>query len=316
MKQTHNLRESSLKIAVPLIVAAMVIIGGPTYAVIHAMNQPPILSAAEKRAAVEAKLPKLDLLTVATGKRLYEASCFACHGADGRGVPGLGMDLVDSRLARRMTDRALIQLIAGGRGPGDPGYVGPIPMPPRGGRDDFNDEHIAAIVNYVRALQAPIRVVEGAIPDVEVAILDDMDEPPVSEAVAEVSAEPPVAAVLTTADATDAAPVATATAEPLVFDADTLKRGKRVYNSCIACHAKTGAGVANTGADLVHSTFVGSTSDDALREFIKTGRAPGAPGSVMNLNMPPKGGNPALKDNQIDDVVVYIRSLRQSGDAK
>jgi hypothetical protein len=32
--------------------------------------------------------------------------------------------------------------------------------------------------------------------------------------------------------------------------------------------------------------------------------------------MPPKGGNPALKDEQIHDIVAYIRSLRQSAKAE
>lgn len=320
MKQTSPPHESRLKVALLLILAAIPIIGGPMYGVVRAIRQPAVQSPAEKRAALEAAMPKLDLMTVATGKRLYEASCVACHGVDGRGVPNLGRDLVNSRLARRIPDGELLQLIIHGRKPGDAGYVGPIPMPPRGGRDDFSDEHIAAVVSYVRALQVPSRVAEGAIPDVEVAVLDGVDEPPVEPAapVAPVAPTGPVVAVATPAPADTPGVAATddAAVEAVVFDADTLKRGKRVYNSCIACHGKNGAGIASTGADLIHSSFVRSSSNDALRDFIKSGRAPGAPGSVMNLNMPAKGGNPALKDNQIDDVVIYIRSLQQSADGK
>ena len=33
---------------------------------------------------------------------------------------------------------------------------------------------------------------------------------------------------------------------------------------------------------------------------------------LTKIGMPPKGGNPALKDEQIGEIVAYLRSLRQS----
>ena len=82
--------------------------------------------------------------------------------------------------------------------------------------------------------------------------------------------------------------------------------------SCIACHGRDAGGVKNMGKDLVNSPFVVQSPDDVLVDFIKKGRMPGDPGNTTNIAMPPKGGNPALKDDQIRDIVAYLRSLRQS----
>jgi disulfide bond formation protein DsbB len=44
--------------------------------------------------------------------------------------------------------------------------------------------------------------------------------------------------------------------------------------------------------------------------FIKTGRPSGDPLNTTGVDMPPKGGNPALSDEQILDIVAYIRTLQ------
>jgi mono/diheme cytochrome c family protein len=285
--------ESLVLAAVMLAIAGAIIVGGPIVAVAREVAKPPELTVAERRAQRESAMPPLDLMLVARGKRLYEASCIACHAADARGVPNLGRDLVHGQLARSLSDQEMIAMVVRGRFPGDAGFKGPVPMPPKGGRDDFSDADIHAVVAYVRALQVPSRIPAGELPEVHIALLDG----PIDETTASQTA-PPTAPVSTT--------------EPVAFDPEVIKRGKRVYASCIACHARDGTGVKGIGADLVHSSFVRDSEDDSLRDFIKTGRQPGAPGSVMNMNMPPKGGNPALKDTQLDDVIVYLRSLQQA----
>lgn len=98
----------------------------------------------------------------------------------------------------------------------------------------------------------------------------------------------------------------------LTLDPEAVKRGKRGYMSCIACHGKTGSGVKGVGKDLLHSEFVARSSDEDLLAFIKTGRSSDDPANTTGIAMPPKGGNPALKDNQIQDIVTYIRSLQQA----
>ena len=109
-----------------------------------------------------------------------------------------------------------------------------------------------------------------------------------------------------------AAPAPTPVKAAVVPIGDAIARGKRAYMSCMACHGKDATGVKNIGKDLVNSTFVQRLSDEALVDFVKKGRGPTDPDNTTKIAMPPKGGNPALKDEQIKDIVAYLRSLRQS----
>lgn len=93
------------------------------------------------------------------------------------------------------------------------------------------------------------------------------------------------------------------------------QHGRELFGmTCIACHGPSGAGIPNLGANLRESKFVAGKTDAQLVEFIKKGRQPGEPGSVLGLMMPPKGGNPSLDDASLRDIVAFIRSLQ--ADAK
>ena len=92
--------------------------------------------------------------------------------------------------------------------------------------------------------------------------------------------------------------------------------GKQLFNmSCFVCHGPTGTGVPGLGANLRDSKFIAARTDDALVAFIKTGRQPGDPNTVLNLTMPPKGGNPALDDTSLRDVVAFLRMLQAQAKA-
>ena len=52
-------------------------------------------------------------------------------------------------------------------------------------------------------------------------------------------------------------------------------------------------------------------SDEQLLAFIKTGRPTSDPANTTGVDMPPKGGNPALTDAQIVDIIAFIRTLHQ-----
>src|SRR5689334_20431667 len=45
-----------------------------------------------------------DPAMVAAGKTIYSSICFACHGPDAHGIPGLGKDLVTSTFVHGQTD--------------------------------------------------------------------------------------------------------------------------------------------------------------------------------------------------------------------
>ena len=88
-------------------------------------------------------------------------------------------------------------------------------------------------------------------------------------------------------------------------------RGKELYGQvCIACHGPQGEAKPNLGKDIGKSTFVHGLSDDELVAFLKRGRAPGDPMNTTGVAMPPKGGNPALTDDDLRAIVAYVRQLQ------
>lgn len=88
--------------------------------------------------------------------------------------------------------------------------------------------------------------------------------------------------------------------------------GEEQYNQvCIACHGPGGEGVEGLGKPFTTSEFVASQSDQELLEFIKQGRPIDHPDNTTGVDMPPKGGNPALTDDQIMDIIAYIRTLQE-----
>ena len=80
---------------------------------------------------------------------------------------------------------------------------------------------------------------------------------------------------------------------------------------CAACHGPAGEGMPGLGKDMTHSTFIAESSDEALLEFVKVGRLPSDPLSAGMAPMPPKGGDPTLTDQQLRDVIAFVRRLQQ-----
>ena len=90
---------------------------------------------------------------------------------------------------------------------------------------------------------------------------------------------------------------------------DTIK-GKKLWDaSCRSCHGTHGEGIPGQGTVLNTSTFVQDHSDQELIEFVLVGREAASPDSILNLQMPPKGGNLMLKKPDILDIVTYMRTL-------
>lgn len=89
-------------------------------------------------------------------------------------------------------------------------------------------------------------------------------------------------------------------------------KGEQLFQStCSACHGPDARGLPNLGKNLRESEFVKSLSDQELLEFIKKGRPASDPANTTGVDMPPKGGNPALTDQDIMDIIAYIRSIQE-----
>lgn len=103
-----------------------------------------------------------------------------------------------------------------------------------------------------------------------------------------------------------AAPRATATS------AGNATAGKELFaGTCSACHGPEGKGVTGLGKDLTTSTFVMERTDTEMLEFLKTGRPASDPLNTTGVDMPPKGGNPALDDAKLMDIIAYLRELEK-----
>lgn len=257
-------------------------------------------NAEERRIAFQERLKAHDRLVAAAplatlpvdravhGRALFQNSCAACHNLDGTGVEGLGKNLTISWFVASQGDSELAAFVTRGRAANEPLNTTKVPMPPKGGHDELTDSDLSDIVTYVRGLQDPRRL------------------PPLPAVVAAAPAAP------TEAQKAEALAAAGGDAELAGY----IAHGTTIFAStCSACHGKDAKGLPNLGKDLVHSTFCKGLDDDGLLAFVKRGRDPSDPQNTTKVGMPPRGGNPALSDDDLLDVIAYVRSLQKQASA-
>ena len=113
-----------------------------------------------------------------------------------------------------------------------------------------------------------------------------------------------IVCALALAGCASAGPGGQVTSDPAVA------RGKRAFEqTCVACHGPDGVGIAGLGAALSDNAFTEGMSDAELAVFIKTGRRSDDPANTTGVEMPALGGNPALTDADVADLVAYLRDL-------
>lgn len=101
----------------------------------------------------------------------------------------------------------------------------------------------------------------------------------------------------------------TATTAPSGGSGD-IAAGSAVYaGTCVACHGGNAEGIEGLGKPLAPSDFVKDNSEQELAAFIAVGRPAGDPANTQGVDMPPKGGNPSLDDQDLLDVAAYLKSL-------
>lgn len=120
--------------------------------------------------------------------------------------------------------------------------------------------------------------------------------------------------------ATESAPLGArsgrATAVDDVDQAAYAASGATLYAQfCAACHGERGAGRKGLGKTLAQSAFVQSLDDEALLAFIKRGRYPSDPENTTGVGMPPRGGSPSLVEDDLLDIIAYLRTLQKGGES-
>jgi len=92
---------------------------------------------------------------------------------------------------------------------------------------------------------------------------------------------------------------------------ETIALGaKNFQGTCATCHGKDANGLPKQGKSLLMNPYIIDKSDDDLVLFIKSGRPAGDPLNTTGVDMPPKGGNPALSDDDVKAIVAYLRTLQ------
>lgn len=107
-----------------------------------------------------------------------------------------------------------------------------------------------------------------------------------------------------------AQPASQQPAAPAVVRGDPAK-GKEYFATCAGCHGPEGKGIQGLGKDMTTSEWIKSQTDEQLLAFLKTGRPASDPLNTTGVDMPPKGGNPALTDEQLLDIIAFIHSIQQ-----
>lgn len=85
--------------------------------------------------------------------------------------------------------------------------------------------------------------------------------------------------------------------------------GETYYaQSCAGCHGTSGQG-EGVGVSLIDSSFLLQSSDEELLQFLRVGRTADDPASVTGVTMPAYGGRTDWGDEQLWDIVAYLRQL-------
>lgn len=236
------------------------------------------VSQAHERLVAAPAGPAVPSEAASHGRDIFMVTCATCHGQDGRGLPKMGRNLVESDFIAARDDATMTEFLLTGRMDAIP-----MPMPPKGGREDLTEADLLDVVAYLRGLQDSRRMPELA------------------------AFVPPAPPAVTEADKAAALAAAGGDAEL----AEYIANGNKIFHTtCVACHGKGGVGMPKNGKALVNNAFVQSLNDDGLLAFVKTGRGPTDPKNTTGIQMPPKGGNPALSEDDILDVISYLRTLQ------
>lgn len=204
-----------------------------------------------------------------SAQTIYKDTCMICHGDDGQGIPRLGKPLRNSAYIQETSDESIFDLIAQGRTPDNELNTTGTLMPARGAQN-MGDGAIHKVIAHLREMQ-------------------DSSQP------------------FASMDAW----IVEKTAETVVVSSAILEHpGREIFvASCSACHGPNGEGIEGLGKPFTTSEFVTTSSDKELMTMIKMGRPVWDAANTTGLDMPSKGGNPAITDDQLSIIISYIRSV-------
>jgi cytochrome c5 len=212
--------------------------------------------------------------TPLTGKEVVQKFCFACHGTGAAGAPKIGDKAAWQPRVMQGYTVLMQHAIYGFKG-----------MPAKGGNPALSDEQIREAIALMlkdSGLEMPQDGGSGQVPA--------EDKEPVAAAPTPAPAPAPAPAAAASAPAAEAAPAASGAAD--------LANGKAVYTkACFACHGTGAAGAPKLGDKAAWAPRIAQGEATLDQHAIHGFKA-----------MPPKGGNPALSNQDVMDAVAYLVS--------
>ena len=100
--------------------------------------------------------------------------------------------------------------------------------------------------------------------------------------------------------------------EEPAYSAEAIANGDSLFQqTCFTCHGTDGKGLPNLGKDLTTSEYVLSSTDAELLTYVLEGRAADDPENTTGIAMPPKGGFDFLTEDDINDIIAFVRSIQE-----
>ena len=238
---------------------------------------------------------------ITSGRENYLAVCSACHGADSRGISGLGKGLINSEYVRGKTDQELLDFVIVGRAIWDAENTTGVAMPARGGNPILSDQEILNIIAY-------IRVLDGYVPEGQVAAVPTTDN--VTENVD------------TTSDTTDediSTPSDDEDGESFVAIDILSGDNEDTSNDTTDVSARDGATLysalcENDDASQAMCNFLvdeiaGGADETRITDLLTNGSSPFDTSIPSDIFVPQRGGALLLTDGEVQNVVIHLFGL-------
>ena len=251
------------------------------------------------------RVPQMGLVygesAIAIGERDFLSICSACHGTDGRGMPSLGKDLVDSDFMRDRDDQELLAFVIEGRMSFDPLNTTGVTMPQRGGNPGLRDQDILNIIAYIRTLD----------PEQDVMVVADADAP-AADSDTEAGGEGD--------EAVDSEPVEFTPIDVSVFgggdeDTDAAETGEVEAGTEVYARLCEADETSQQMCDwLVEGLASGERDAANIRDLLINGTSPFDSSVPEGITVPQRGGSLFLSDADIDALVAYLETLVGGGE--
>lgn len=250
--------------------------------------------------APTAETVALNPAAVKAGENVFQTVCFACHGFNAMGIPGLGKPLIGSEFVNSETDAELLTFLNEGRDVNDPLNTTGVLMPAKGGNPALTDTDLLNVIAYIRSLNG------GAVGDASSASTTSAAEP---TAVATTVAAGPTSVPAEFSPIDTSGLAAPTSAPPVNSGSSFANPGQADFvQMCAGCHGLNGEGQYLLTKPLTESELVKTMNSMAILTLLNEAHGPANPD--VAFQHPYRGGYPELRDDQLLSIITYLFTVQ------